>query len=184
MAMNDMTAANLRSAYGGESQAHMRYKVWGAKAKEEGFPNVARLFQAISYAEEVHASNHFRELATESGDFLVASMAGFGLSGTAQNLQGAIDGENFEVRQMYPAYIAVAKDQNEKGGMLSFHYAIEAEKIHAALFTEAKQAVEAGEDMAVDTVQICEVCGHTRLGEAPDKCPVCGRGREVFRAFP
>jgi rubrerythrin len=184
MTMNEMTAANLRSAFGGESQANMRYKVWGARAREEGFPNVARLFEAISYAEEVHASNHFHELATESGDFLVASMAGFGLNGTAENLQGAIDGENFEVLQMYPAYIAVAREQNEKGGMRSFHYAIEAEKIHAALFTEAKQAVEGGEDLALATVQICEICGHTRFGEAPDKCPVCNRGREVFRAFP
>jgi rubrerythrin len=183
MTMNQMTAANLRSAFGGESQAHMRYKVWGAKAREEGFPNVARLFKAIAYAEEVHAGNHFHELANESGDFLVASMAGFGLSGTAENLQGAINGENFEVRQMYPAYIAVAEAQDEKGGMRSFHYAIEAEKIHAAFFTEAKQAVEAGEDLPLETVQVCEICGHTRLGEAPDKCPVCGRGREAFRAF-
>lgn len=183
MTMNEMTAANLRSAYGGESQAHMRYKVWGAKAQEEGYPNVARLFLAIAFAEEVHASNHFHELAAESGDFLVASMAGFGLASTEENLQGAIDGENFEVNQMYPAYIAVAKEQNEKGGARSFHYAVEAEKIHAALFTEAKQAVEGGEDMPLDTVQICDVCGHTRVGEAPDKCPVCGRGREVFRSF-
>ncbi|MBE0576841.1 MAG: rubrerythrin family protein [Desulfuromonadales bacterium] len=184
MSMNEMTAANLRSAFGGESQAHMRYKVWGARAKDEGFPNVARLFEAIAFAEEVHANNHFHELASVNGDFLVASVAGFGLNSTAENLQGAIDGENFEVQQMYPAYIAVAKEQDEKGGMRSFHYAIEAEKIHAALFTEAKQAVEGNEDLALDTVQICDICGHTRLGEAPDKCPVCGRGREVFRAFP
>ena len=63
--MNEMTATNLRSAYGGESQANMRYKVWGARAREEGFPNVARLFEAIAYAEEVHAGNHFHALADE-----------------------------------------------------------------------------------------------------------------------
>ncbi len=181
--MNEMTASNLRSAFGGESQAHMRYKVWGARAEEEGFPNVARLFRAISFAEEVHASNHFRELAQVPGDFLVPAMAGFGLSETSENLQGAIDGENFEINQMYPAYIAVAKDQKESGGMRSFHYAIEAERIHSALFTEAKQAVDAGEDMDIETVQICDVCGHTRIGEAPERCPVCGKPREVFHAF-
>jgi rubrerythrin len=54
--MNAMTAANLRSAFGGESQAHMQYILWGRKAEEEGFPDVARLFKAISYAEEVHAT--------------------------------------------------------------------------------------------------------------------------------
>ena len=181
--MNEMTAANLRSAFGGESQANMRYKVWGDVAEEEGFPNVARLFRAISFAEEVHASNHFKELGHVAGEFLVASVAGFGLGETAENLQGAIDGENFEIEQMYPAYITIAKEQKESGGMRSFHYAIEAEKIHSALFTEAKLAVENREDMKLDTVQICDVCGHTRQGEAPDKCPICGRPKEVFHAF-
>ncbi len=181
--MNEMTAANLRSAYGGESQANMRYKVWGTRAREEGFPNVARLFEAIAYAEEVHAGNHFHALADVNGPFLVASMAGFGLKSTAENLQGAINGENYEVQQMYPAYMAVAWEQNEKNVIRTFRYALEAEKIHAALFAKAKEAVEAGNDMLPDTVQICEICGHTRLGEAPDKCPVCAKGRELFRAF-
>ena len=51
--MNKMTQDNLRSAFGGESMAHMRYRIWGEKAKE-GFPNVSRLFYATSDAEEVH----------------------------------------------------------------------------------------------------------------------------------
>ncbi len=182
--MNDMTAANLRSAYGGESMAHMRYRTWGAKAEEDGFPNVARLFKAIAFAEEVHANNHFRELKDEKGDFLVTSMAGFGLGSTSENLQGAIDGENFEIEQMYPAYIAVAKEQNEKGGLLSFHYAVEAEKIHSAMFTAAKEAVDSGKDMELGDVQICTVCGHTVDGPIPDICPICGVNHEKFVTFP
>lgn len=182
--MNDMTAANLRSAFGGESQAHMRYKVWGKQAQDDGFPNVARLFQAIAYAEEVHASNHFHELRDETGDYLVASMAGFGLTTTSENLQGAIDGENFEVQQMYPAYIAVAKDQGEKGGRISFYYALEAEKIHAAMFSQAKEAVDQNEDLSLGDVQICNVCGHTKEGEAPERCPICGRPHSAFVKFP
>ena len=39
MVKNDMTAQNLRSAYGGESQAYQRYLVWGRVAEKEGFPN-------------------------------------------------------------------------------------------------------------------------------------------------
>lgn len=181
--MNDMTAANLRSAFGGESMANMRYKVWGAKAQDEGFRNVARLFEAISFAEEVHAGNHFKELKNENGDFLVASMAGFGLTTTSENLQGAIDGENFEIEQMYPSYIAVAKEQKEKGGLLSFHYALEAEKIHSAMFTIAKQSVDSGRDMELGDVQICTVCGHTVDGPIPDVCPICGVSHENFVTF-
>jgi len=181
--MHDMTAANLRSAYGGESMAHIRYKVWGAKAQEDGFPNVARLFRAISYAEEVHATNHFKQLGDEEGDFLVASGAGFGLGSTLENLQGAIDGETFEIDEMYPAYLETAKSQREKGAQLSFHYALSAEKIHAAMFQEAKQAVDAGKDAELGSVQICQVCGYTHEGDIPDRCPVCGATRDKFKTF-
>lgn len=181
--MNEMTAANLRSAHGGESMAHMRYKVWARKAEEDGYPNVARLFRAIAYAEEVHGSNHFRELKNVSGAFLVASGAGFGLGTTSENLAGAIEGENFEVEQMYPAYIEVAKAQQERGAQLSFHYAISAEKIHAAMYTKAKQAVDAGKDIELGPVQVCDVCGYTHEGGIPDKCPICGAAREKFQTF-
>ena len=61
-------------------------------------------------------------------------------------LQTEVDGANFEVEEMYPAYDAVAKLQDEKGAIRSIHYTIEAEKIHAAMFTEAGQAVKSGQD--------------------------------------
>ena len=107
--MKAMTAENLRSAYGGESQAHMRYRIWAAKADEDGFPTVGRLFRATSDAEETHATLHFKALKDIKGDFSVTSGGGFGLSSTSENLQAAIDGEMFEVNEMYPAYIAVAE---------------------------------------------------------------------------
>ena len=181
--MHDMTAGNLRSAFGGESMAHMRYKVWGAKAEEDGFPNVARLFRAISSAEQIHATNHFTELRDEGGAFLVPSMAGFGLGPTAENLQGAIDGETFEIEEMYPTYKEVAKFQAEKGAVTSFHYALTAEKIHAAMYKNAKEAVDAGKDVQLGPVQICGVCGYTVEGEIPDKCPICGSPRAEFQTF-
>nr|WP_245684713.1 ferritin family protein [Orenia metallireducens] len=62
MVKNEMTAQNLRSAFGGESQAYQRYKVWARKTEKDGFPKVALLFDAIAYAEEVHAGNHFEHM--------------------------------------------------------------------------------------------------------------------------
>jgi rubrerythrin len=171
--MHDMTAANLRSAYGGESMAHLRYKVWGEKASRDGFPNVARLFQAISRAEESHGTNHFKALAKEEGAFLAASMGGFGFGTTSENLQGAIDGETFEVTEMYPAYRETAESQDEKHALQSFDWALSAEKIHAAMFQKAKDAVDAGRDPALGPLRICMNCGHTVEGDIPDKCPIC-----------
>jgi rubrerythrin len=180
---NAMTADFLRSAYGGESMAHMRYIYWGAQAEKEGLPNIGKLFKAISHAEQVHANNHFRELGAQTGDFTVAAGAVFGAVKTVDNLQGAINGELHEVEQMYPVYHHTAQFQNEKGAERSFHFALEAEKIHARLFRQAQDSAKAGQDIQIKTVNVCPVCGHTILDEIPDKCPVCGAKKEMYVTF-
>ncbi len=181
--MREMTAAHLRSGHGGESMAHMRYAIWGDKAEEEGLANVARLFRAIAHAETIHASNHFNELREEVGPFLVPAMAGFGLGSTSQNLEGAIEGETYEINEMYPTFLETAKQQKERGAILSFHYALAAEKTHAELYQKAKQAVDGGGDMQLGPVQICDVCGWTAEGEIPDTCPICAAKRDEFTTF-
>lgn len=184
MAVNNaMTADFLRSAYGGESMAHMRYLIWGDMAAKEGYPNIAKLFEAIAYAERVHAGNHFRVIAGDTSDSTVTAGAVFGTGKTADNLQGAIDGELHEVEQMYPVYLNTAKMQNESGAERSFHFALEAEKIHAELFRQAQVVARANKDMALQSVHICPVCGHTVLDEAPDACPVCGAKKAMYVKF-
>jgi rubrerythrin len=181
--MRDMTLGNLQSAFAGESQAHMRYLIYADKAAQDGFPTVARLFRAIAYAEQVHATNHFRHMRDERGAALTVAHAGFGLGPTAQNLEIAIGGEEFEVNEMYPVYKQAAALQEERGAELSFEWAWRAEKIHAGMFRAAREAVLKGEDMCLGTVQICSACGHTLEGEAPECCPICGAPREKYVAF-
>ena len=167
--MKAMTHENLKSALAGESQAHIKYLAFAAQAEKEGKPNIARLFRAIAYAEEVHAINHLRELD--------------GVGNTVANLEAAIAGENFEVEEMYAAYLSVAEAQEEKGAKRTMNYAVEAEKIHADMYGDAKKTAEAGEDIQIDEVYICPVCGFTHIGEPPDRCPVCNAKKERFKAF-
>ena len=167
--MRKMTEENLRAAFAGESRAHMKYLIFSKKAEDEGYPNVARLFKAISFAEQVHATNHFRTL----GD----------LGSSSDNLDSAISGETFEVEEMYPAYDAVAKLQDEKGAQKSIHYAVEAERVHAAMYRRAKEAVKSGKDLEVGKVYVCSMCGYTGEGEPPDRCPLCGAPKEKFQVF-
>lgn len=182
--MHAITASNLRNAHGGESMAHMRYKIWTDVALREGLPNIARLFRAISSAEVVHGSGHFRELGSQLGDSLCASMAVFGLGGTSQNLQGGINGETYEITEMYPTFLETARLQGEKGAQLSFHYALSGEKTHAALFQKAKTALDStGRDAPLGPIQVCEVCGWTYEGDRPDECPVCKARKEKFTTF-
>jgi rubrerythrin len=167
--MKVMTERNLKDAYGGESMAHMRYLIFANVAEAEGFPNVARLFRSIAFAEQAHATNHYRTLGS--------------VKRTAANLQTAIEGETFEVEEMYPAYKAVAQLQGEKGAQRSADWALSAEKIHASLYQKAKEAVEGGKDIALGDIYICQVCGHTVVGSAPDVCLICGAKHEKFQKF-
>jgi len=167
--MHDMTKANLEAAFAGESQAHMKYLAFAAQAETDGYPQVARLFKAIAFAEQVHATNHLKQLS--------------GIGTTAENLASAIGGEHFEVNEMYPAYDSVARAQAEKGAILSIHYALEAEKLHEAMYGEAKALVEDGQDRSDLPVYICPVCGFTVIGDPPAKCPVSRTPSEKFVKF-
>ena len=167
--MHAMTKANLEAAFAGESQAHMKYQIFAEVAEMEGFPEAARLFKAIAHAERVHATNHLKQLG--------------GIGKTPENLTAAFTGENFEITEMYPAFDAVAKLQEEKGAVRTFFYANEAEKIHEVMFRKAHDAISSGKDIDHANVYVCPVCGHTHLGEAPEKCPVCGVKKERYLEF-
>lgn len=180
--VRDMTETNLRSAYAAESQAHMRYTHYAQRAKKEGFPNVSRLFTAVAFAELVHAGNHYRNIGSK-GDSVTVSKAIFGTRNTTEDLQAGKDGENFEIKEMYPAYKKVAEFQGEKAAETSFTWALEAEKIHESLYEKAKQSVDRGKDVDLGSIQICTVCGYTVEGEAPDRCPICSALKEKFKAF-
>jgi rubrerythrin len=167
--MRKMTEAHLKEAFAGESQAHMKYLAFADAAEKENFANIGRLFKATSFAERVHATSHLRTLS--------------GISKTADNLQAAVDGETYEVEEMYPAFKVVAEKQEEKTAVMMFNYALEAEKVHAGLYKKAKKAVEGGKDLEYFPVQVCTVCGFTVEGQAPDKCPICGSPKEKFKQF-
>ncbi|MCS7111303.1 MAG: rubrerythrin family protein [Ignisphaera sp.] len=180
-----MTKDALLSAFAGESMAHTRYMIFAEVAKKEGFKNVARLFEAIAYAELVHATNHYRVLRHYTEEAKVYSGTPIGPGTTGKNLELGIMGEEYEVNEMYPVFLEIAKLQGEKEAERSFYYAYMAEQIHAKLYRESKSYVDKGEDWPLDgKVWICSVCGHTYVGpEPPEKCPVCSVPRNLYKGF-
>jgi rubrerythrin len=181
--MKKITEQHLINAFGGESQAHMRYLHFGNQAEKEKFNNVARLFRAIAHAEYVHAGDHYRELKHLDGGSVANSMGVFGPGNSLKNLKLAIAGETYEIEEMYPVYIEVAKFQGERGAQRSFEWSYASEKLHKQLFERAFESVNSGKDFELGPVQVCEVCGYTLEGEAPDSCPVCGASKDKFTSF-
>ncbi|AER67610.1 Rubrerythrin (plasmid) [Thermovirga lienii DSM 17291] len=168
--MREMTKKFLEDAFAGESMAHMKYLIFADEAEQRGLKKLVNLFKAIAYAEFVHARNHYRELGKIHKEM-------------AENVKQCLDGENFEIDEMYPVYNTTAQFQDEKGAERSTRFAWEAEKIHAGMYEKAKELAEKGEDYSADKIYICPVCGHTAEEEPPEKCPVCGAARNAYREF-
>jgi rubrerythrin len=150
---------NLKEAFAGESQAYQKYRAFAARAEQDGFPNVARLFRTAAEAERIHADGHLRALD--------------GIRPTAENVQAAIDGETYEATKMYPPMLAQAEAEGHKARRM-FGYAVQAEAVHAELYKRALEAVAAGKDLDTTSFYLCPVCGHIEFGQPPDACPICG----------
>ena len=161
------TDENLKKAFAGESQARSKYLLYAKKAEEEGLEQIAKLFRAAAQAEAVHIGNHSDAL---------------GMVGeTVDNLKDAIEGENYEHSEMYPKFLKMAEEEGKKEAATSFKWAKEVEEGHEDLYREAKEKAEKGEDLDEEKIVICQGCGYTTTGEAPEVCPVCGAPKERFK---
>jgi len=158
------TQENLQTAFAGESQANRKYSAFAEQADKEGLPNVAKLFRAAAEAETFHAKAHLRNMG--------------GIKSTAENLEAAIAGETYEYKEMYPPMLAQAEAEGNKAKAM-FKWAMEAERVHAELYTRALEAVKAGKDIDVE-VYLCPNCGHIEFGKPTEKCPICGAPPERY----
>jgi rubrerythrin len=161
------TKENLGFAFAGESQASRKYTYFAEKAEQEGYKRIARLFRAAAEAETVHARNHLKVMQ--------------GIKSTKENLETAIGGENHEFTEMYPAFIKTANTEGDKKAADSFDLANKVEKIHHTLYRDALSKLDKGDSGELKPFYVCQYCGNTIEGEAPDKCPVCGVPKRMFK---
>ena len=84
------TLKNLETAFAGESQARNKYTYFASVAKKEGYEQIAEIFEKTANNEKEHAKMWFKELN--------------GIGNTAENLQSAAEGENFEWTDMYKEF--------------------------------------------------------------------------------
>ena len=161
------TEQNLQQAFAGESQANRRYLLFAEKADKEGYSQTARLFRAAAEAETVHARNHFDAMD--------------GIGSTRDNLNAGVIGEHREFTSVYPPFIQQAIDDNYQRAQVTFEYANKVEQIHYNHFQEALKTLEADQQLKDEPYFVCQVCGNTVAGEAPEKCPICGAPASRFK---
>src|SRR5512136_1159446 len=150
------TSQNLQAAFAGESQASRKYLYFAERADKDGQTQIARLFRSASEAETVHARNHLNAMK--------------GIGPLAENLQTAINGEHHEFIEMYPRFIDQAKAEKNSQAEISFNWANKVEQIHHGLYQQALKDFKAGKKAVNQPYFVCQRCGNTVEGEAPDKC--------------
>ncbi|MBW1990324.1 MAG: rubrerythrin family protein [Deltaproteobacteria bacterium] len=164
--MKEKTRKNVYEAFTGEAKAYFRLLAYAEKAEEEGIPQVALLFRAIAEAERVHATRHMN-LAKE-----------FVVKDTDTNLENSFQSEKNVSENAYPQFIQDAEEEGETAAAVTFSHARDAESYHAKLYERAIYNVIKD---VVRSYHVCQVCGYVAERKAPEKCPVCGAGKDKFK---
>ena len=123
------TERNLWSAIVAEALAHLKYNAYAHRALEEGHPEVAQVFQEVAGAETIHGMNHLRVSGA--------------LETTSVNLRTVTEGESKEYSTMYPKMIQDALDEGRQDAADSFALAMDRERHHLEVFTNALELLEA-----------------------------------------
>ena len=163
------TQKNLEAAFAGESQARNKYTYFASQARKDGFEQIAALFEATANNEKEHAKLWFKELN--------------GIGTTAENLQTAANGENFEWTDMYEDFAKTAEEEGFKALAVKFRAVAAIEKQHEERYRALLKNIENNEVFAKGEVKIweCRNCGHIVIGtEAPAACPVCAHPQAFF----
>jgi rubrerythrin len=175
------TIDNLRAGIIGETTASAKYAAFAQKARDEGKGSIAKLFDAASKAELIHATNH-RKVLTELGEKMNDFTPEFEVKSTAENLQAAIDGETYEATTMYPQFLDHAKTEKVSKAGKSFTWAFDTEKKHAEFYRAALIALNSAAESGLPIeYAVCPVCGNTYDNANVDsKCAFCMTPKDKF----
>ena len=163
------TEQNLRTAFGGESEARNKYTYFASVAKKEGYEQIASLFLKTAENEKEHAKMWFKELN--------------GLGNTSENLLSAAEGENYEWTDMYDEFARVADEEGFHDLAKKFRGVAEIERHHEERYRALLNNVETKQVFEKSEVKVweCRNCGHIVVGtKAPEVCPVCAHPQSYF----
>ena len=163
------TEQNLRAAFSGESEARNKYTYFASVAKKEGYEQISALFLKTAENEKEHAKLWFKELN--------------GIGDTAENLENAAEGENYEWTDMYAEFARVADEEGFTDLARKFRLVAAIEKHHEERYRALLKNVETAQVFEKSEVKVweCRNCGHIVVGtKAPQMCPTCQHPQRYF----
>jgi len=176
------TIENMQTAYKGEKTATAKYEAFSKKAEEEGFHNIALLYNAVSAAENIHATNH-KAVIEDAGGIAAVIVPEFKVKSTKENLSEDINGEAYEAKTMYPDFLKTAEIAGNQIAFLSLTYAMKTEQKHKVFFEKALGDLNSNTLMSLPPkYMVCPVCGNTYT-DAPKHCDFSLTSRDSFIVF-
>lgn len=163
------TEQNLWTAFAGESQARNKYTYFASKAKKDGYVQIAKIFEETAANEKEHAEIWFKLLN--------------GIGTTAENLEAAAQGENYEWTDMYATMAKEAREESFDHIAFLFEEVAKIEKEHEERYRALAENLKNNKVFAREEQQVwqCRNCGYTYIGKsAPLKCPVCAHPQSYF----
>ncbi len=166
------TEQNLMEAFAGESQARNKYTFFASKAKNDGYVQIAKIFEETAANEKEHAEIWYKLLQ------------GGSIPSTEENLLSAAEGEAYEWTDMYDRMAKEAREEGFEDIARKFEMVGAIEKAHEARYRKLLENIREGIVFSRDGDMIweCSNCGHIVIGpKAPEICPVCSHPQSYFQ---
>lgn len=171
--LGEKTKKNLEEAFAGESMARNKYDYFASVFRKAGYVQIANIFEETARNEKEHAK-------------LWAKQLGYIHESLEDNLQAAIDGENYEHVSMYPRMEQEALEEGHKDIAKLFHEVAEVEEKHEERYRKLLDNIKSEEVFKKKETKLwkCNNCGYVHEGsEAPDSCPACSHPKGFFEIF-
>lgn len=176
------TAKNLLISYSAEAQARTRYNFFARRAEDDGYIQIARLFDETAEQEYEHALRFFKFF--NGGDLEISWNFPAGvIEDTRANLLSSAALELYVHDVMYKNFAKIALEEGFKRAADTFDAISISEKHHEQLFRELAENIDNNRVFAKDEEMTwkCLSCGYLHRGsEAPSKCPACVKPQGYF----
>ncbi len=166
---------NLKAAFNSESTASEKYAKFAQIAMSEGYDTIAKLFEATSKSEKIHASNHGKVLEKYNGSVGNAEIGSYNIKTTLENLQNAISSETYEMQTMYTGFIRIAESERAAEAAKSFTLAWDGGKRHLNYYRQVESVIEKGNENGLYYQwYVCPTCGNIcNPSDVKEKCDFC-----------
>ncbi len=173
------TLENLKAAVAGETGASAKYAAFAKAAKEQGFDQLARLWEATSAAEQIHINLEASLVEAENPSYTRPTAEAPTPEAIDLNLIASANGKIFETSEVPHLHQEGAGEGHAKAVKV-FTRAKLAEAVHAEKYLEAYNNIDAADD---DAYYLCPGCGYIHKGDDFEKCPICGVPKAKFQRF-